>query len=385
MNIKSFVKEISLINSSVLKIRKHTPKRMGSWKEPADLLIKKENFNGKVVDAINITLTPTGCEWANTGGCTMCGEWSGSNLGKKIDAEYHIAQFASCVAQLLLNYQSPWIKIFQEGNYINSREFDTFAQVTIIRLASLLKGVKRITIEGMARYINEDIARLLKDSIHRDVELEVGIGFESQNEIIRMVCINKGQTIPQFEKAVKILKLYGFKTLAYVLLKPAFLTEKEAIIESIKTIKKAFEIGFDRVSLEPLSVHEWSLTEALHKNGLYDTPWLWSVIEVIKKTYHLGEIRVGGIEYYPRPSIIARNHHINGSHCSKIIPDAIKKFNETQDITVFNNLSCTCKRDWEKKLLEQTIPVKERITLYLSKISLDDYLQLKQNPGKKYA
>ena len=378
MDIKPFIKEITQINSCVLKIRRQTPIVMGSWKEPADFLIKKESFKGKVVDAINITLTPTGCEWAKTGGCTMCGEWSGSNLGEKVDAKYHIAQFSTAVANILSKGKYPWIRIYQEGSYTNLKEVDGSAQKVILRLASSLKGVERITIEGMARYIDKDVITLLKDSMVKPVELEVGIGFEAQDDVIRMVCVNKGQTIEQFKKAVSLLKTNGIKTLAYVLLKPTFLTEKEAIDEAIKTIKKAFEIGFDRVSLEPLSIHQWSLLEALYANGLYQTPWLWSIIEVIKSTHHLGEIRIGGVEYYPRPEVVANNHHSDNSVCSISILEAIKKYNYLRNIDIFNDLNCHCKKEWQKELKKSYPPLKERIDSYLSKISIDDYIKNKK-------
>lgn len=378
MDIKPFIKEIAQINSCVLKIRRQTPIVIGSWKEPADFLIKKENFKGKVVDAINITLTPTGCEWAKTGGCTMCGEWSGSNLGEKVDAKYHIAQFSSAVANILSKGKYPWIRIYQEGNYTNLKEVDGSAQKVILRLASSLKGVERITIEGMARYIDKDVITLLKDSMVKPVELEVGIGFEAQDDVIRMVCVNKGQTIEQFKKAVNLLRANGIKTLAYVLLKPTFLTEIEAIDEAIKTIKKAFEIGFDRVSLEPLSIHQWSLLEALYVNGLYQTPWLWSIIEVIKNIHHLGEIRIGGVEYYPRPEVVANNHHNDNSVCSVSILEAIKKYNYLRNIDIFNDLDCHCKNEWQKELKKTYPPLKERIGSYLSKISIDNYIKNKK-------
>lgn len=383
MGFKDYLPELAIINKYVSKIRKNSPATFGTWKEPADIFVKKENLKGKVIEAINVTLTPSGCEWAKTGGCTMCGEWSGSNLGDKIDAQYHIAQFASAVANSISTHPYPWIRIYQEGSYMNPREVDVLAQKVILKLASSLKGVERITIEGKARYMTNDVVKLLKDAVIPPVELEVGIGFEAQDEIIRMVCVNKGEVMDQYKKAVKLLKDNGIKTLAYVLLKPSFLTEKEGIDEAVSTIKKAFEIGFDRVSLEPLSIHQWSLLEALYMNGVYQTPWLWSIIEVIKKTHDLGEIRIGGVEYFPRPDVVANNHHADNSECSVSILEAIKKYNYSRQIDIFDKLDCRCKKEWKKELTKTYPPLKERIGNYLAKISIDDYIQKKKKKTDK--
>ncbi|RKX76096.1 MAG: hypothetical protein DRP87_12810 [Spirochaetes bacterium] len=59
------------------------------------------------------------------------------------------------------------------------------------------------------------------------------------------------------EEAVNLIEEYGFQSLAYILIKPPFLSEQEAIEEAIDTVKIAFELGFDAVSIEPLSVHEY--------------------------------------------------------------------------------------------------------------------------------
>ena len=46
--------------------------------------------------------------------------------------------------------------------------------------------------------------------------------------------------------------------IAYVILKPPFLSEQEAITEAISTIGFANEIGFERISLEPMTIHGYT-------------------------------------------------------------------------------------------------------------------------------
>ncbi|MFH1543601.1 MAG: archaeosine biosynthesis radical SAM protein RaSEA [Patescibacteria group bacterium] len=361
----------------MLKIRKNTPISIGSWRKPANLLIKRDCYKGRNVSVIDLTLTPTGCEWAKTGGCTMCGEWSGSRLGKKVDAKYHISQFATGVANIIPKTGSPWLRIYQEGSFMNNAEFDNLAQATILRLASLIKGIERVTIEGRAQYIKDKKIKELKEAIIPPVELEVGIGFEAQDELIRMVCVNKGLVKKHLYNAVNSLRKYGVRSLAYVLLKPPFVSEKEAIDEAVATIKEAFRLGFDSVSLEPLSVHPWSLVEALYLKGLYKPPWLWSIVEVINQTDGLGEIRIGGCEYYPPPEVVSRNYHKNSNSCSKRVLESLKEYNISQDINVFNSFTCKCRADWENGLESKQDSLKTRINRYLGNLSIDKYIRYK--------
>jgi radical SAM enzyme (TIGR01210 family) len=382
--MNDFILELRRINAAVLAIRENTPVTMGSWQKPADLFVKEEVFHGKKVNAVNITLTPTGCEWAKHGGCTMCGEWSGSTLGKKIDAKFHIAQFANAVIDAVPKYRSPWVRIYQEGSYMNPNEVGASAQKVILRLASMIKDVQKITVEGMAKYINEDAAKLIKSSVARGVELEVGMGFEAQDDVIRMVCVNKGEPISFFQRAISILKKYEIKTLAYVLLKPAFLGEKEAIDEAVRTIQKAFDLGFDAVSLEPVSIHEWCLVEALNKNNIYDTPWLWSIVDVVKRCGYVPDLRIGGVEYYPRPGIVVHNRHPGGDGCNAQFWETIKEYNTTQNREVFDSLQCDCKKRWEKELSQKYQPLKERINSYMDAVSIPDYIREKKlEKGKR--
>jgi hypothetical protein len=378
-DIRGFAPEIQRIRRTMLTIRRGTPESTVSWEQPADLLVKREPFRGELANVLNVTLTPTGCDWAKAGGCTMCGEWSGSTLGNKVDANYHIAQFTTAIAGVIPELKTPWVRIYQEGSFTNPHEVDPLAQRTILRSASLIKGIEKITIETMARYITNDSARSIREAVGDDVELELGIGFEAQDEVIRAVCVNKGESINQFKTALRILKANGIKTLAYVLVKPPFLGEQESIDEATKTAKKALELGFDAVSLEPVSIQEWSLVEALHANGLYKTPWLWSLIEVLKNVGYVPDLRVGGSEYYPRPTIVAHNRHDNDDegNCNYRVWKAIEAYNLTHEPSLLTELECACREAWKDEQAQLLPPLKSRVNDALDGISIDDYLKAK--------
>jgi len=372
-DLRDYGDEIRSIRHWALKLRQIRAPIKTTWEEPADWVVKDSNLGGKAVTVISITLTPTGCEWASTGGCTMCGEYEGSTKNNVISPEFHIAQFSSAISKYVAQYKPSWIRINQEGNYTNAHEVHPSAQKTILRLASMISGVQRITIESMAKYMSQERAEELKSALASNVELEVGMGFEAVNDVVRNVCVNKGETIQDYHRAIELLGSRGIRTLAYVLLKPPFVSEGEAIDEAEKTIKAAYDLGFDAVSLEPMSVHQFTLVHALNLEGLYTPPWLWSVIKVAKDVHTDKEFRIGGVGYYPRPVDVSHNRCSKEPDCNRDCWSAIKKYNQTRNFDVLSNLSCNCQREWETECQRVEGSLKERINAQIASLSYQKY------------
>jgi len=374
-SLSDYSKQIRDIKKAAKRLRNLRPKVNSSWQEPADWVVKDSNMHGKPAVTLTITLMPTGCEWAKSGGCTMCGEFEGSTKGETVPGDFHVAQFASAISKYAVKYKPAWLRIYQEGNYMNEKEIENSAQSIILRLSSMLKGIERITIESMAKYITQARAAHLKSIIDSDVEIEVGMGFEAQNDIVRNVCVNKGESLRVFRNAVKSLKRSGIRSVAYVLLKPPFLSESEAIKEAIATIKIANEIGFDAISLEPVSIHAFTLVHALNIVGCYEVPWLWSIIEVAKHVRDVSDFRIGGVGFYPRPIGLAENKDCNRKKdCDEETWNAIREYGRYRDLNIFNALECDCKNKWEKVCAESIeTPLKQRIDQQLNQLNFSKY------------
>ena len=107
---------------------------------------------------------------------------------------------------------------------------------------------------------------------------------------IREFCINKGFSLEDFRKALRICKDAGSLVKAYLLLKPPFLTEEEAIQDAVASGIEAWGMGVDRLSYNPVNVQRWTLVEHLWRRGEYRPQWLWSVLEVLEKVR--GEVSI---------------------------------------------------------------------------------------------
>jgi archaeosine synthase beta-subunit len=376
----------SAIRSIMIGIRMATPKpNRPSWRHASDLTLREDYLKGERVDAASLTLFPSGCRHAARGGCTMCGEWSGSNFGQLVPPDFHVAQFSAAVSDLWARRQIQWLRIYQEGSFFSEREVGPDARRVILRLASHLQGLKRITIESRPEFLTSEAVSAARTDVHPPVDLEIGIGLESSDNFIRNVCIGKGTSLETYEKAVELLLTYDLIPLAYVLLKPPFLTEQEAIEDAIQTVACAFRIGFREVYVQAASIHAWSLSEMLAQKRLYAPPWLWSVIRVVQEANHLGPVKIGGLEYFPKPATIARNYRDPECQtpcgCTERVWHLVEQYNATHNLAVFDGLECDCRAIWQQNTRLPSTSIGVRMPDILSQLSVPEYVAYKTSSG----
>lgn len=316
-------------------------------RRPAHIEIREEYFEGKNVKRAVIFLLSNGCEWAlkSAYGCTMCGHIAKQTRSQQpISAADFIVQFKTAFSTL--DFKGiPILNVFNNGSFLNGNELPSDARRTILSLINEKKDIKRLLIESRPEFITESIIRETK-SLIPNTELEIAIGLETADDFRRIISVNKGFTLSQFTQAANIIIKNKVRLRCYLLLKPPFYSEKEAIDDAVDSIKTAFSLGVMTTSLEAMTVQKYTLIEYLYSNNLYRMPWLWSIIEVIKKTSHLGRVFVGLFKFYPSPNFVPNNCSL----CNNKTMDAIVEYNRTLKSEIFDQLHCQCKEDWEKHL-----------------------------------
>lgn len=331
-------------------------------------------FQGAAAKRVIIYLRSSGCSWAVGprvrggrrnffAGCFDCEHSiAETTCGVRITPHDYVCQFDKAYSDQDFS-NIPVLCLFNEGSLLNNSELPAEALSYMLNRISKNNNIHKVIVESLPVYITDDSLQALTNALPGK-SVEIGIGLESSNILIRELCINKPFSLSDFRQAVSLCKKIGVKVLAYVLLKPNFLTEREAIEDAISSIRYAFSVGVDAVSVEPVSVGKYNMAGMLQQFGLYRQPWLWSIIEVLKHTHELGEIRVGGLQFAPKYKIAAENCKL----CSKKMYKLIYDYNMTLDMHCFNEASCPCYKDWKKKLLTVELPLDKRIELYLSKI-----------------
>jgi radical SAM enzyme (TIGR01210 family) len=137
---------------------------------------------------------------------------------------------------------------------------------------------------------------------------------------------------------------------AYLLMKPAFLSEPEAVEDMKSSVRKCAAVdGCHTVSMNPTNVQRHTMVEDLYHDGGYRPPWLWSVAEVLQDTADVDAIVISD----PVGHGSDRGAH-NCGECDDRVQKAIKDFDLRQDPTVFEQVSCECERTWEAVLVRET-------------------------------
>ena len=172
--------------------------------------------------------------------------------------------------------EARWVKLYTSGSMLDPEEVPPSVLDAILETFG---DADMLTVESRAEHVTLDRVSGLGDTSKR----EVAIGLESACDPVLAGSVHKGMVFEDFQRAASIVREAGAQLRAYVLLKPPFLTEREAIEDALETAMAAAEAGANTVSLNPVSIHGDTLVDHLHHRGDYEPPWLWSVTEVIRQ------------------------------------------------------------------------------------------------------
>ncbi|MFN3384297.1 MAG: archaeosine biosynthesis radical SAM protein RaSEA [Archaeoglobaceae archaeon] len=289
------------------------------WKE-------LERYKGREERCLTAIITTKGCAWRK---CTMCSYWLESrNLSGEILKEQ--------IDQIFAKIDTKILKIFTSGSFFDENEVSRDLRLYIVERA-LERGVEKIIVESRPEFVSEEKLRDFEG-----IELEVGIGLETADDFIRENCINKGFSFSDFKFAVEKIKASGFRVKCYLLLKPPFLSEREAILDVVDSAKKVSKL-VDLISINLTNVQKGTIVEKLWERSLYRPPWLWSAVEAIKRIE-------GDVEIICDP---VAGGKIRGPHncgkCDREVVSALKLFSLTQDKSLLD-LDCDCRVIWRKSL-----------------------------------
>ncbi len=298
---------------------------------PASVWREKELVDGKLLDTGVLILQTSGCRHYHSGGCSMCGY----NYGPRTEVPFSsiLRQFEKGLKEL---GEIRFLKLYTSGSFLDEDEVGDEVVETVLKTCRDL-GM-RLLFETRPEYITPSrMGKVL--FLHEDVE--VALGLESSNDRVLKCSINKGFTVKDYDRATEVLRERDVDIRTYVLLKPPFLTEEEAIQDSITTMAHAAEVS-KTLSLNPVNVQKGTLVEKLWKTWSYRPPWLWSVLEVLRSGKGLGvkvvcEPTGGGKE---------RGAH-NCGVCDGVILDSIRSFSLSQDYSRLGAPECECRNRWE--------------------------------------
>ncbi|HJX04294.1 MAG TPA: archaeosine biosynthesis radical SAM protein RaSEA [Thermoplasmata archaeon] len=298
---------------------------------PVSVWREQERIDDKLVDAGVIILRTTGCSHFHEGGCTMCGYNAESMNG--ISSDDLRKQLDEALGRL---GEIGFLKVYTSGSFLDEREIPSDVADEILRRCSNL-GV-RLLFESRPEYIDSIRLEHLA-GLHDD--LEIALGLESSNEKILRYSINKGFTVADYEVAADMINDAGIDVRTYVLLKPPFLTESEAVSDAVSTAKFAAP-HCRTISINPVNVQKGTIVEKLWRQWAYRPPWLWSVLEVLRACAGLDRRVVCD----PSGGGKGRGAH-NCGQCDDSVLASIRKYSLGQDPSKLATQECECMDLWK--------------------------------------
>nr|VFK40893.1 MAG: radical SAM enzyme, TIGR01210 family [Candidatus Kentron sp. SD]VFK47344.1 MAG: radical SAM enzyme, TIGR01210 family [Candidatus Kentron sp. SD]VFK80057.1 MAG: radical SAM enzyme, TIGR01210 family [Candidatus Kentron sp. SD] len=287
-------------------------------------------------------------------GCLNCGYYVGTAF-QDVDTHTIKEQFVAGLRQAGRdNVRFNAVEFLSDGSFLNPDELGRDTQVSLFDLLSRMPRVRRILVESRPEYVEKCGLVFLLGLLRQDQRLEVGIGFESSDEFIREVCINKGFSNAEFESAIAVIASLDepyrkrVSVVAYLLVKPAFLTQRESIediVASLKYLKSLEDKYRVRIApkLEPAAIVNGTLLSLLHQDRdfpfHYEPLSYWAVLEILAKAARDSEIRSMNIRIGARedmdemmtpPAIYQADGQIFHPF-DFVVYESIQKFNQHQN------------------------------------------------------
>lgn len=237
------------------------------------------------------------------------------------------------------------VKIFTSGSFLDEHEVPPEARDAILKTLADDPRVVKVLAETRPNFVTEEnVQECLK--ILKNKPFELAVGLETSSDRIRSDSINKGFTFRDFVRAAEISRKKGVTVKAYLMLKPLFLSERQAIEDIIRSIDDAAPYS-DTISINLCNVQKGTLVEALWEKGQYRPPWLWSIVEILQraKAAHPDLPLMSD----PVGAGSKRGPH-NCKICSSDVADSLRTFSLTQNPEDLSKTDCECKELWRKVL-----------------------------------
>ncbi len=191
---------------------------------------------GERVPIATLFLTNRECPWR----CLMCDLWK-NTLTETVPVGAIPAQIDYALTRLPAARQ---IKLYNSGSFFDPRAIpaEDFAAI-----AERVKSFERVIVENHPSLTVESCLRF-RDMLQ--APLEIAMGLETVHPEI-LPKLNKRMTLAQFSTAADFLRNNGMDLRVFVLVKPPFMAEEEAVEWAARSVDFAFDCGATAVTLIP--------------------------------------------------------------------------------------------------------------------------------------
>ena len=327
----------------LVKAPENTPESIASresWdaSKPVTVYKTPENLpDGTPCTAATVILRTKGCVWWWKSGCTFCGYFN--DVRDDVTAEDMFSQWEEAKRVTSDFRDCKMVKVYTSGTFFEDRENPPEWQEHVLR-ETYQMGL-HLVIEAQAQMCTPEKLEWVAE---RHPGCTVAIGLEAYDNTVLRFHANKGFSLKQWHKAVEILRDNSLRVKTYLLFKPPFMSEGDALEHTISWVSEVSKIS-DEVSINPMNIQRGTIVDRLFRNREYRPPWLWSLVEMIIRTHDDVSKTDCRVIVHPTAGGKARGSHNCGS-CDSEVVAAIERYSVSGNLGEFNRLECECKKVW---------------------------------------
>ncbi len=192
----------------------------------------------------------------------MCG-YAKDTLGRSATP----AELAEQLDRALARYQEePYVKVYTSGSFLDDREVDPASRAALVRAFS--GRARRLLFETLPEFATSETLEPLREAFSGEVE--VALGLESTHPDVLGRLVHKNAPPREYLDAGDRVRALGLRAKAYLLLKPPYLTESEAIRDVLASIVEASP-HFDALSVNPVHIQNGTVVEWMYPPGTLPT------------------------------------------------------------------------------------------------------------------
>ena len=243
-------------------------KPLASWKG-------QDRFFGEVKSTLTAIFLSGGCSWNR---CRMCGYKNDRDCSPRPELIEHMQAQVSWLGENFKPEEYELGKIFTSGSVFDENE----VPLEVLDTFGTFFAGKPLVAESRCEYVTEEALERLLSTLDTGQEhpLTVAVGLETTNDTIREKSIDKGNTFADFKQAAEIAHKAGVSIKAYLMMKPLFLTEREALDDMQKSIAEVTPYA-DMISMNLCTVQGKTELEQYWQRGSFRPPYLWSAVKVL--------------------------------------------------------------------------------------------------------
>ena len=339
----------------LIKAPENTPEsvmRRESWDatEPATVYKTPEIMpDGTHCTAATVIFRTRGCVWWWKSGCTFCGYFN--DVRDDVSSDDLFAQWEEAKRRLDDFEGCSMIKVYTSGTFFEDRENPPEWQDAILR-ETHERGL-HLVVEAQAQMCTpEKIAWVAE----RHPGCTVAIGLEAYDDTVLRFHVNKGFSTKQWHRSVEMLKDNNLRVKTYLIFKPPFMSEGDALRLTTKWVSEVAPHSQD-ISVNPMNIQRRTVVDRLYRNREYRPPWLWSLVDMLENTH--ADTAGAGVRMIVHPTAGGK---LRGAHncgkCDEDVVAAIERYSVSADLRELEGLTCDCKSVWKAEICNDlSLPV----------------------------